>query len=498
MRFNFFSCFMLLLFPLCLKSQPGKVNMTPVQSLNLQQVAIEVPAKYALAFPAGKTLKIPQGYKVKVFYAGGLSRPRFLAFDANGVLHVADEVKNAIYAMPDKNNDGIADTMFIAASGFHDSHDVTFYKGAMYVTDSNKIWKCIDANGDGVYESRTIFIDSIAYGATKGGHHTRTLVFDSLNHKAYLSIGSSCNVCRENQKAIIEQYNDDGTGKRTYANGIRNGIGMALHPVTNKLWANNNGSDWEGNEIPPEWFDIIRDGGFYGHPFAYANQVWFNFNAYPDYQALLPITTTDSAKVKTMIEPAALIRAHSAPMALAFLNSSFGTTYRYGFLSALHGSWNSPQSFRGYKVIYLDLSSDNDTTVNYTADFIDGFLTDTINRVYWGRPVGLATDKAGSVYLSSDETNKFILKIYPEFPIGMNEQDHGGFKLYPNPARNEIRIENGKWKIENDEYRIYNLTGQVLLLGQVNNKETIIDISSLAKGIYFVKVGEVVRKVVKE
>lgn len=487
----------LLLLPFTLLAQPGTVNMTPVQSGNLQSTNIIVPSKFSTVFPAGKSLKIPQGYGVKVFYAGGLSKPRFLCFDASGVLHVADQTNGAIYAMPDKNNDDIADTMYIAASGFKDSHDVKFYKGAMYVTDSIRVWKCMDANADGIYESRSIFIDSIGFGAAKGGHHTRTIVFDSLNHKVYLSIGSSCNVCRENQKAIIEQYNDDGTGKRTYASGIRNAVGMTLHPVTNRLWANNNGSDLQGNEIPPEWINIIRDGGFYGHPFAYGNQVWFNFNAHANYQALLPITSADTVKVKKMIEPAALVRAHSAPMAITFLNNGFPSQYKNGILTALRGSWNSPQSFRGYKVVYLDLSSSTDTTVNFVSDFVDGFLTDTINRVYWGRPVGLAVDASGGIYLSSDETNKFILKIYPLVANGINKHQIEEFNLIPNPAKNTLRIVGVPFSTSKD-YSILNLQGQTLITGELNSNEPEINISNLSSGLYLIKIGDSVKKFVKE
>jgi glucose/arabinose dehydrogenase len=319
-------------------------------------------------------------------------------------------------------------------------------------------------------------------------------VFDSLNHKAYLSIGSSCNVCRENKKAIIEQYDDDGTGKRLYADGIRNAVGLCMHPVTNKLWANNNGSDWQGNEIPPEWINIIRDGGFYGHPFAYANQVWFNFNAHSNYQALLPITATDSAKVITMLEPAALIRAHSAPMAITFLNPSFPVAYRNGMITALRGSWNSPQSFRGYKVVYLDLTDANDTSANFVSDFIDGFLTDTVNRVYWGRPVGLAVDRSGAIYLSSDEANRFILKIYPESQNGIDKREDKGFNMYPNPAQDEIVIEYSG----NVPFVIFNSIGQTLFSGDLMNAKNIVSVSSLETGIYFIRIGNYVEKFMKE
>ena len=242
---------------------------------------------------------------------------------------------------------------------------------------------------------------------------------------------------------MIKEYNEDGTGGRIFASGIRNAVGMAMHPVTNRLWANNNGSDQQGNETPPEWIDIVRDNGFYGHPFAYGGGEWFNFNL-GTYQSLLPITAIDSAKVASLVHPAALIRAHSAPMALQFLNPQFGTTMQNGFISAMRGSWNTtnPRDFRGYKVIYGHLSSAQDTTVDYIADFCSGFITDTVNRTFWGRPVGIAIDKLGKVYISSDEGNRFILVLSPDRISGVKENKltMTSANVFPNPAKNQFTI----------------------------------------------------------
>ncbi len=417
-------------------------ELTPISDLGTHSVTVQVPIKFISSFPGVKTLQVPTNYTVSVFHAGGLAKPRFMSFSPTGVLHVSDMNAGRVFALPDANMDGVADTMIEAASGFSGNHDIKFYKGAMYVTESSRVWKCTDLNSDGVYETKVIFINNIGNGL--GGHTTRTIVFDSINQKVYVSIGSSCNVCRETERAIIEVYNEDGSGGRDFATGVRNAVGMALHPVTNRLWANNNGSDQQGNETPPEWIDLVRDNGFYGHPFAYGSGVWFNFNAHANYQALLPITATDSAMVKTLVPPAALIRAHSAPMALEFLTSQFGTSMQYGFLSALRGSWNTtnPKDFRGYKVIYGHLSSAQDTTVDYVADFCSGFITDTVNRTFWGRPVGIAIDKEGKVFISSDEGNRFVLVLTPDKISGEEEMDRTvvSVNVFPNPVRNQFTV----------------------------------------------------------
>ncbi|MFN5024612.1 MAG: PQQ-dependent sugar dehydrogenase [Bacteroidota bacterium] len=464
-------------------AQPGTAYLTPVKSIAANEVNVEVPLKFSSLFPSSRKLTVPVGYKVRLFHIGGLTKPRFMSYDANGVLHVADQTAGKVFALPDKNNDGIADTIITAADNFSISHDVKFYKGAMYVTNERRVWKLTDTNSDGVYETRTVFIDSIAEGATQpgGGHRTRTLVFDSVNAKAYLSIGSLCNVCREEYRAVIERYNDDGTGREIFATGVRNAVGMDIQPTTRKIWANNNGSDRQGNEIPPEWIDVVRENGFYGYPFAYGNQAWFNMNAHPDYQALLPITATDSAKVNKMIQPAALIRSHTAPMALHFLNASFPDSMRYGMLSALRGSWNAPGNHRGYSVIYLHLDGPTDTVVKHVSTVVSGFLTDSVNRVFWGRPVGIATDNNGQIMISSDEGTACILQVYREIATGMSESNIGDetLSIVPNPASEFITIQTTH---PIDYLKIVDTSGRLYL--QATSSQ--IDIRTLKAGSYII------------
>lgn len=472
-------------------------DLTPVSDMGMHTMKVGVPAKYVAQFDTNNTLSVKLGYDVAVFHTGGMTKPRFMAFSPSGVLHVSDMATGKILAMPDADNNGVADTVTEAATGFSGNHDVKFYKGAMYVTEPNRVWKCTDQNGDGFYETKTVFIDGIANNET-GGHSSRTVVFDSANAKVYVSVGSSCNVCREDHRAIIEQYNEDGTGRVVFASGVRNAVGMALHPVSNRLWANNNGSDMQGNETPPEWIDIVRGGGFYGHPFAYGSGVWFDFNAAADYTALLPITAADSAKVATVVPPAALIRAHSAPMALQFLNAGFGTEMEHGFLTALRGSWNTtaPNNFRGFKVIYGHLSSATDTTVDYVADFCTGFLTDTVNRVFWGRPVGIATDDNGKVYVSSDEGSKVILVFTPVPVTGVKDVNNRGFevgKLYPNPVKDAFTIAFNLAKTTRVTGVIYNLTGKRVasVLGgsfTAGAHTEQINVKGLSSGTYLLKI----------
>ena len=181
-----------------------------------------------------------------------------------------------------------------------------------------------------------------------------------------------------------------------------------------RLWATNNGSDWEGNDIPPEWVSVVRDGGFYGHPFAYADGIYFNFNAHDEYKMLLPLTAEDSAHVSSMKQPSALIQAHSAPMAIEFSNRSFPQEFQNGAFVALRGSWNrTPPT--GYKIVFLKFKSEQDTTAEFLTDVVTGFQPtgSTSPNTVWGRPVGVAADLRGNLYISSDDITQFIAIISP-------------------------------------------------------------------------------------
>lgn len=395
--------------------------MTPTRDLRLKPVPLEIPDKFkGLIEP--KTVNLPDGWRAKVFYIGGnglpkLDKPRFMAFSPDSVIYVANKNSGEIIALRDKDGDGVADEARIVADKFNKPHDVAFYDGAMYVTEERRVWKLEDANRDGIYESRTVFIDNIASGATQpgGGHDTRSIAFDERRQKVYLSIGSLCNVCREDYRAVIEEYSIDGKNRRIYATGVRNAVGLTIHPRTHQLWATNNGSDNQGNDIPPEWIDIVRDGGFYGYPFAYAHGVYFDFEkGSSDYKRLLPITKDDSAKVKKMVQPAALVQAHSALMAIKFANESFPKAFQRGAFVAYRGSWNRNPA-TGYKVVYLDFESDQDTTATSVADFLTGFVPkyEGSRPERWGRPVGLLVDKRGRLFVGSDESTHLILCVYP-------------------------------------------------------------------------------------
>jgi glucose/arabinose dehydrogenase len=363
----------------------------------------------------------------------------------------------------------------------------------MYVAEVGRVLKLTDMNGDGVYETRSVLIDGLPTG---GNHTTRTIVIDSAHQKIYISVGSSCNVCREDNRAVIMQYNIDGTGGRIYASGARNAVGMTLHPRTGMLWADNNGTDDLGDNVPPEWIDMVRENGFYGWPLAHSYQVYNDFSKTPEYQALLPVTAADSARVATMVRPGALIQAHSAPMAIEFPNSSaFPEQYGRGAFVVLRGSWNRTVP-TGYKVIYLDFDNDQDTIANTASDFLTGFLTDSTGGS-WARPVGLESDMGGNLYLTSNDQTQFVMMISRAQSSGVGPETGASTTaprlepVLPNPVTSAATVRFSLPASGPVSLRVFDVLGrevravisdQIVAAGE---REVTVDMSDLAAGAYF-------------
>ena len=393
---------------------PGQIRLTPKIDLQLEPVPVEGLPDH--------TLNLPPGFKVKLF-SDQVDKARFMAWDDHGVLHVANMKtrgsnqwspasgrQSTVLALPDKDGDGRADTVYKAAADFHWPHSVAFYKGALFVADDDAIYRLEDRDADGFYEERAVFAEVPGFMGRSSEHVTHTLVFDEANDKLYFHIGSSCDLCREDdpERSTVIQMNTDGTGRRIFASGLRNAIGLDLHPVTGELWGAGNGHDREGRDLPPEWITPLRDGGFYGWPLAYAYQVWTDFSIDAYRRAIFPLTAADSLLVASMERPAALVPAHLAPMGLHFYtHDQFPPQYKHAAFVAFRAGvlGNDP----GYKVMALFAEPDGSNA--RIADFVTGFRPDPNERAVWGKPVGLITDEAGRLYVTSDDFTQAIFRI---------------------------------------------------------------------------------------
>ena len=393
---------------------PGQIRLTPKIDLHLESVPVE-------GLP-DRTLNLPPGFKVKLF-SDQVDKARFMAWDDQGVLHVANMKtqrgnqwrpasgrQGTVLALPDRDGDGRADTVYKVADDFHWPHSVAFYQGVLFVADDDAIYRLDDRDADGFYEERAVFAEVPGFMGRASEHVTHTLVFDEANDKLYFHVGSSCDLCREDdpERSTIIQMNTDGTGRRIFASGLRNSIGLDLHPVTGELWGAGNGHDREGRDLPPEWITPLREGRFYGWPLAYAYQVWTDFSIGSYRRAIFPLTAADSLLVASIERPVALVPAHLAPMALHFYqHDQFPPQYRHAAFVAFRAGvlGNDP----GYKVMALFAEPDGSNA--RIADFLTGFRPNPNGRTVWGKPVGLITDEAGGLYVTSDDLTQAVFRI---------------------------------------------------------------------------------------
>ncbi|NUM46428.1 MAG: sorbosone dehydrogenase family protein [Anaerolineales bacterium] len=334
-------------------------------------------------------VQVPEGFEVNVF-AEGLNGPRFIAFGPDGVLYVADRGAGRIVALPDANGDGVADEVRVFAEGLNSPHSLVYHEGSWYIGVPTGVVRLTDTDGDGKADEQTILIDDYP----TGGHSTRTVLF-LPDGRMIVSVGSSCNVCEEedSRRAGIVVYNGpDATGEKLFATGLRNAVGLALHPETGELWATNNGRDMLGDDLPPETVNRVLEGADFGWPRCHSG-----FLEDPEFGF--------DGSCEGVEPPAATWQAHTAPLGLAFyIGTNFPEEYRGDLFIALHGSWNHSSGV-GYSIIRVTL--DGSTPTGEAEDFATGWLADNFVS---GRPVGLAVGPDGALYVSDDKGG-FIYRI---------------------------------------------------------------------------------------
>jgi glucose/arabinose dehydrogenase len=338
--------------------------------------------------PTDAIPQAPQGFTVSLF-ASGLTHPRFLAVAPNGDVFLAesDAKKITVFAP-----DGSHRSTFV--SGLNKPHGIAFHGGALYVADMTAVYKFDYKDGQRKAGAKTRLTKTTF---PEGGHFTRDIAFGP-DGKLYLGIGSNGNV-EENPlpRAAVSVVEPDGS-LAAFTTGLRNPVGLAFYPGTNDLWVTVNERDGLGDDLPPDYLTHIAQGEFFGWPYAYIGP-----HPDPDLGSKKPAMI---GKTKT---PDLLFQAHSAPLGLLFYEGSqFPADYKGDAFVALHGSWNSAKP-TGYKVVRVKFKDGK--PVGGYDNFLTGFhVGETSPAQVWGRPVGLATAKDGSL-LVTDDAGKAVWRV---------------------------------------------------------------------------------------
>jgi glucose/arabinose dehydrogenase len=343
-----------------------------------------------IARPNGTRPKAPRGFKVEL-YASGLNAPRLLRMAPDGEVFVAEMEAGAIVILHDKGVGKPAEVRTYA-EGIEEPFGLAFYPPGprprwLYVGAVNAVLRFPYRNGDQAAQGAPT---AIVPRLPVGGHSTRDLLFSPDGRKLLVSVGSASNVqegdADETGRADILEFDPDGKPIRRFAWGIRNPVGLAIHPLTGDLWTTVNERDGLGDNLPPDYVTRVRDGGFYGWPWYYIGDHWD-----PRHKGERP----ELARGITV--PDVLIQPHSAPLQLAvYTGAQFPAEYRGDIFVALHGSWNRSQP-TGYKVVRVLLHGGKPTGAY--QDFLTGFI---VEGGAWGRPVGVAVAPDGALLVSED------------------------------------------------------------------------------------------------
>lgn len=348
-------------------------------------------------------INLPQGFRIDVFadalegssvsYPGPNPGPRMMLLKDN-VLFVTIPNLGKVIALPDENDDKKADRIVTFIDKLNNPHGIDYYDGWFYIAEENRLIRVKERGNDMIADMGTfeVLIDNLP----TGGHFTRTVKIH--NDSLYLSIGSSCNVCTEQdeRRGAITKCNINGTDCRVYAKGLRNSVGFVFHPETGVMYATENGRDMLGEDLPPDEINIIEEGKNYGWPICYGKNIHdtdFDKNVYIRNPCMEPF------EMPSLVD----LQAHSAPLGLAFYyGDSFPKEYRGDLFVAYHGSWNRKEA-TGYKIMSIDML---DLEVK---DFAAGWLT---GGNVLGRPVDIIVADDGSLLVSDDNAGKIYRISY--------------------------------------------------------------------------------------
>lgn len=337
------------------------------------------------------TLQLPPGFSISVF-APDVPGARSLAWSPERVLFVGTR-DDVVYAIPDRDGDYLADTVWTIASGMRSPNGVVYHDGSLYVAEISRVTRY-----DGVDETLPELPPPVDVRSDlpTDGHHGWKFIAIGPDNLLYVPVGAPCNVCeREDERyGAILRMGLDGSGMEVFASGIRNTVGFDWHPSTGALWFTDNGRDLLGDDVPPDELNQAPVPGLhFGFPHCHGGDVLD-----PDFGR--------GRSCEEFTPPVQRLGAHVAALGMRFYDGSmFPEDYQGQIFLCEHGSWNRSSKV-GYRVMRVRL--DGDRAVEYEP-FVTGWLSgDSVS----GRPVDLLVAPDGSLLVSDDHAGMIYRITY--------------------------------------------------------------------------------------
>jgi glucose/arabinose dehydrogenase len=299
-----------------------------------------------------------------------------------------------ITLLRDADGDGVTETQSIFMEDLRSPIGMVLVDQTLYVANTNAVISVPYQDGDTRIDAVPEMLAALPEGPINH-HWTKNLVASADGRFLYASVGSNSNVAENgmdnevNRAAILEIDRESGR-TRVYASGLRNPVGMDWNPVTGDLWTAVNERDEIGSDLVPDYMTSVKDGGFYGWPYSY-------FGDHVDTR----VEPQRPDLVATALKPDYALGPHTASLGLAFYTAAqLGPQFHDGAFIAQHGSWNrKPRS--GYKVIFVPFSDGKPSGL--PEDILTGFVNESGEAM--GRPVDVATASDGSLLVTDDVGN---------------------------------------------------------------------------------------------
>jgi len=357
------------------------------------------------------SLTLSPNFKISIFAGArqqNLSGARLMTIGPDGNLYLSLTKQNKVVMLPDENHDGVADRVVIVAENLNAPHGLAFVNHQLYIANQDGVVRLEQKEGQWPAIGVTPMIKNLA----TGGHTLKSLKLGPDGY-LYVNVGSSCNVCIEDDstRATILRYTIEGkpagylqtVGQHAqsaiWAKGLRNTQGFNWHPITKEMFATNEGADNRSelkggkvnDEIPPEHFNKIEAGKHYGWPHCWGKLANGQQFSDPNFVATTDFCNTTQAPVITF-------QSHSTPIGFTFLDqANVPEVDQKDTIVALHGSWNRAQ-LSGYQLVRVIFNEANQPIA--VEDFATGWLR---NNQAWGRPVDVIVGSDGAIYVSDDK-----------------------------------------------------------------------------------------------
>jgi glucose/arabinose dehydrogenase len=377
----------------------------------------------AVGWKEGEAPTPSQGLQV-VAFADGLDHPRWLYELPNGDVLVAEtnappkpEGKtgglrgwfqglfqskagaktpsaNRVTLLRDGDGDGVAETRTVFLKDLNSPFGMVLIGDQLYVANADAVMRFPYKEGETQITAPGTKVADLPAG--RNHHWTKSLVASKDGSKLYVGVGSNSNVAEngmeeeENRAAILEIDPSNGA-TRVFASGLRNPVGMDWNPANGELWVAVNERDEIGDHLVPDYMTSVKDGGFYGWPYSYYGQ---NVD-----ERVEPPKPDLVAKA---IKPDYALGAHTASLGLTFVdNPAFGEKFQNGAIVGQHGSWNRSDP-AGYRVIFVPFADGRPSGM--PQELLTGFRT--AEGEARGRPVGVMVDSKGGLLVADDVGNK--------------------------------------------------------------------------------------------